>query len=345
MTAAPLLELDGVVKHFPVRARLLRRSGAAVRAVDGVSLSIAAGETVGLVGETGCGKSTLAQVIVRLTPPTAGTVRYQGRDVAGLRGAGLRAFRKDVQLIFQDPSASLDPRMRVRDILAEPLRAHRITNDVRGRVGELLELVGLKPDDGIRFPHQFSGGQRQRIGIARAVAMRPRLIVCDEPVSALDVSVQAQILNLLKSLQRELNLSYLFISHDLSVVRHVSDRIAVMYLGRVVETAAREDVFERPRHPYTTALLSAVPLPDPRRERARRRIVLGGDLPSPASPPPGCRFHPRCPRRQDRCEVDPPELVAQESPSHLAACHFPVLDGQAVDAGVTAGGAGSAGPE
>jgi oligopeptide transport system ATP-binding protein len=328
--SSPVLELDDVTKHFPARGRLFDRDAGAVRAVDGVSLAVGQGETVGLVGETGCGKSTLAQLIVRLLPPTSGTIRYQGQDVSRLRGGALQAFRKDVQLIFQDPSASLDPRMRVRDIIAEPLRAHRLTRDIRGRVGELLEIVGLRPEDGERFPHQFSGGQRQRVGIARAVAMRPRLIVCDEPVSALDVSVQAQILNLLKSLQREFQLSYLFISHDLSVVRHVSDRVAVMYLGRVAETAARDDLFLRPRHPYTGALLSAVPLPDPRRERARRRIVLGGDLPSPSAPPAGCRFHPRCPRRQPECTTAVPELLPQEVESHLAACHFPVRDGEPV---------------
>jgi oligopeptide transport system ATP-binding protein len=317
-----LVRIAGVYKHFPVGGF----SGLAVRAVDGVDLEIRRGETLGLVGESGCGKSTLARLVTGLLPVTAGSINFDGSDITALRGARLRRVRRKMQMIFQDPFASLDPRMTVGDILQEPLDNFAIgtVRDRRRRVQELLRLVGLNPNFTNRYPHEFSGGQRQRIGIARALAVNPSFIVCDEPVSALDVSIQAQIINLLQDLQREFNLTYLFIAHDLAVVRHLSDRIAVMYLGKVVETADRNDIYDRPQHPYTKALLSSIPVPDPRVERERAPITLKGEIPSPVNPPSGCRFHPRCPiaRVPGICNEVEPALEPHGARDQVAACHF-----------------------
>ena len=310
----PLLRVEDLKVHFPTPKGV-------VRAVDGVNLTLSAGETLGLVGESGCGKSTAARGITHLIPPTGGRVIFQGRDLEELTAKQLRATRKDMQMVFQDPYASLDPRMTVLDVIAEPLRNFRIVRGkaIRERVRELLRKVGLEPDFEVRYPHEFSGGQRQRIGVARALAVEPTLILCDEPVSALDVSIQAQIVNLLEDLQNDLGLAYLFISHDLSVVRHVSDRIAVMYLGRIVETAPSAQLYESPLHPYTEALLSAVPIPDPEIERKRERIVLTGDLPNPTETIVGCAFRSRCPKAFDRCAVEAPVLKEYGS-GHEAAC-------------------------
>ncbi|WP_405020900.1 ATP-binding cassette domain-containing protein [Kitasatospora sp. NBC_00070] len=312
-----LLETRDLVKRFPVRHGFTRRLAGQVTAVDGVSLRVGPGETLGLVGESGCGKSTVARLITGLERPSSGTVRFAGRDLDGPDDPGVR---RELQLVFQDPFSSLNPRQTVRQILASPFRYQGLTPDEP--VERLLERVGLRPEHADRHPHEFSGGQAQRIGIARALALRPKLVVCDEPVSALDVSVQAQILNLLKDLQDEYGLAYLFIAHDLGAVRQISTRIAVMYLGSVVETADRDTLFATPAHPYTRALLSAVPLPDPDAERTRERIVLRGDLPSPLDPPSGCRFRTRCPRAADRCAVDRPVLRTL-APGHEVACHYP----------------------
>ena len=317
--AAPLLRVVDVVKHF--------RAGVAgsVKAVDGVSFDIAPGETLGLVGESGCGKSTLGRVITQLLPATSGKVIFNGTDLTSLRGEKLRQQRRDLQMIFQDPFASLDPRMTVGDIIAEPLVnfEHISRKQKDRRVQELLRVVGLNPYFNNRYPHEFSGGQRQRIGVARALALNPKLIVCDEPISALDVSIQAQIINLLEDLQREFKLTYLFIAHDLAVVRHISDRVLVMYLGKIVEAAPSESLYESQEHPYTKALLSAIPVPDPRIESQRRLVELSGEIPSPLFPPSGCRFHTRCPIAQvpGICsEVDPP--FEEKTPGRFAACHF-----------------------
>ncbi|HEX6548118.1 MAG TPA: oligopeptide/dipeptide ABC transporter ATP-binding protein [Candidatus Dormibacteraeota bacterium] len=325
-TAAPepLLEARGVVKHFPIRRGVLQRTVATVRAVDGVDLDVLPGETVGLVGESGCGKSTLGRTLLRLVEPTAGEIHFEGRDLARLRGGALKAMRRDMQIIFQDPVGSLDPRMTVRDIVGEGLATHGVGRgrDRERQVRDILERVGLRPEVAARFPHEFSGGQRQRIGIARALVLRPKLVVADEPVSALDVSIQSQVLNLLVELKRELGLTYVFVAHNLAVVGYISDRIAVMYLGKIVELGTTQEIYRKTLHPYTQALLSAIPAPMP--GARRRRIVLRGDVPSPINPPSGCRFRTRCPLAQDICaEVEPPlEPLAGGPAGHVAACHF-----------------------
>jgi oligopeptide/dipeptide ABC transporter ATP-binding protein len=327
VTGDELLIVEDLKKHFPVtRGIIFQKQVASVKAVDGVTFSLHEGETLGVVGESGCGKSTMARCIMRLLDPTAGRIVFQGRDITRLSRTEMRPIRRELMMVFQDPYASLNARKRVGFIIAEALEVHRLGTaaEITRRVKELLEVVGLNPEHYNRFPHEFSGGQRQRIGIARALAVNPKLIVCDEPVSALDVSVQAQILNLLKDLQRDFGLTYVFIAHDLNVVRHISDRVLVMYLGKAVETAPRDQLYAAPKHPYTGALLSAVPIPNPELGRARKPIVLEGDVPSPINPPEACNFHPRCPRfREGHCDVETP-LLRPFGDRHFAACHYPL---------------------
>ena len=322
-TGEVLLEVKDLKMYFPVTAGIIfQRKIADVKAVDGVTFSIKRGETLGLVGESGCGKTTTGRAILQLYKPTQGNIIFEGQDLTQLSGSEMRAMRRKIQVIFQDPYGSLNPRMTCGDIVGEPLTVHKLTTnkgEYRDRVAELLEVVGLNPYMGDRYPHEFSGGQRQRIGIARALAVNPSLIVCDEPVSALDVYIQAQVINLLEDLQERFGLTYLFIAHDLSVVRHISDRVAVMYLGHIVEVADRNELYENPLHPYTKALLSAVPIPDPAIEATRERIILTGDVPSPMNPPPGCVFHTRCPVMIDDCQLEMPELREVE-PNHWVAC-------------------------
>ncbi|HSZ47272.1 MAG TPA: dipeptide ABC transporter ATP-binding protein [Streptosporangiaceae bacterium] len=327
-----LLRAEHIVKYFPIKnGVLIQREVARVHAVDDVSFELRAGETLGLVGESGCGKSTLARCVARLHEITSGSLIFEGKDISHYSRRALRPVRRDMQLIFQDPYASLNPRKRVGSIIADPLRIHRAgsSQQIKQRVVELLQLVGLSPEHINRYPHEFSGGQRQRIGVARALALKPKLVIADEPVSALDVSIRAQVINLLDDLQDDLGLTYIFIAHDLGVVRHVSDRIAVMYLGKIVEISPAEELYEQPVHPYTEALLSAVPIPDPDLSASRQQIVLEGDVPSPISPPAGCRFHPRCRYATDVCRIEEPPLTLMGSTGHLAACHHPLTVGSA----------------
>ncbi|MFF4936203.1 ABC transporter ATP-binding protein [Micromonospora sp. NPDC000729] len=321
-----IIEVRDLVKHYPVtRGVVFKKTIGQVKAVDGVSFDLKAGETLGVVGESGCGKSTLARVLMNLEKPTSGSVLYKGQDISKLSGGALRRLRRQIQLVMQDPYTSLNPRMTVGDLIGEPFEIHPEVaprGSRRGKVKELLDLVGLNPEHINRYPHQFSGGQRQRIGIARALALRPEVIVCDEPVSALDVSIQAQVMNLLEKLQAEFGLSYVFIAHDLSVVRHLSDRVAVMYLGKMVEIGTEDEIYERPTHPYTQALLSAVPVPDPTVRESKAIIRLQGDVPSPVSPPSGCRFRTRCWKAQDICAQEAPLLEIRPGSDHPSACHF-----------------------
>jgi oligopeptide/dipeptide ABC transporter ATP-binding protein len=326
----PLVRVSGVKKYFPITQGIIfRREVGRVHAVDGVDLEVFPGETLGIVGETGCGKSTLARLLCRLLPVTEGRIEFDGQDITNLKGNQLRQLRREIQMIFQDPYSSLNPRKRVGAIIGDPFEIHGLADgkELKKQVQELMEVVGLNPEHYNRFPAEFSGGQRQRIGVARALALRPKLVICDEPVSALDVSIQAQVINLLEDLQDEFKLTYLFIAHDLSVVRHVSDRVGVMYLGKIVELADARRLYAEPKHPYSGALLSAIPVPDPDTVQQRERVILLGDVPSPIDPPSGCRFHPRCPKAQERCVVEEPPLEPKAA-GDLAACHFPLEPGE-----------------
>ena len=328
-----IMEVRDLVKHFPIHAGFVRRQVGAVQAVDGISFDVIRGETLGLVGESGCGKSTTARLVLRLMDPTAGSIKFEGREIAQLKGAELKALRREMQMIFQDPYSSLNPRKTVGSIISDPFVIHGMHKETGARkraVQELMDTVGLNPEHYNRYPHEFSGGQRQRIGVARALALKPKVIVADEPVSALDVSIQAQVLNLLRELQRELGLTLIFIAHDLSVVRHMCDRVAVMYLGRIVELATSDQLYSHPRMPYTGALMSAVPVADPRLAAAKKRQVLSGDVPSPTNPPPGCRFHTRCWKAQEVCRQDDPPLEPKDG-GNLAACHFPLSDAEVLE--------------
>jgi peptide/nickel transport system ATP-binding protein len=331
-----LLEVTGLEKHFPITKGMLKREVGRVRAVDGIDFSVASGETLGLVGESGCGKSTAGRLVTRLLEPTGGSVVFEGRDITHLGQGALRPLRRDMQMIFQDPYSSLNPRHTVGTIVGAPYRIQGVKTEhgTKRAVQDVLKLVGLNPEHYNRYPHEFSGGQRQRIGIARTLALKPKLIIADEPVSALDVSIQAQVVNLLEDLQEELGLTYVVIAHDLSVVKHISNRVAVMYLGKIVEIAERDELYAHPRHPYTVALMSAVPVPDPRRRSSamRERVLLTGDVPSPINPPSGCRFRTRCWKAQEVCAAEEPPLVARagDPDGHLTACHFPVADDEKV---------------
>jgi len=340
----PLLEVRDLVKHFPItKGVILNRSVGAVQAVDGISFEVRPGETLGIVGESGCGKSTTARLVMRLMAPTSGSIRFDGREIAGARGADLKELRRQMQMIFQDPYSSLNPRKTIGTIIGEPYAIHGLHPEPGRRkraVQEIMDIVGLNPEHFNRYPHEFSGGQRQRIGVARALALRPKLIIADEPVSALDVSIQAQILNLLRDLQTEFGITLVFIAHDLSVVRHMCDRIAVMYLGKIVELASSEELYAHPRHPYTGALLSAVPVADPRLAAQKKRQILAGDVPSPTNPPPACRFHTRCPKAvAGHCDTDEPLLDPKDG-GNLAACHYPLTDAEVAERVPTARVAG-----
>jgi oligopeptide/dipeptide ABC transporter ATP-binding protein len=330
----PLVEVRDLVKHFPLTSGVIfQKQYGAVRAVDGVSFDVMRGETLGIVGESGCGKSTTARLLIRLLDPTSGTIRFDGDDIAGLPHNKLKPLRRQMQMIFQDPYASLNPRKTIGSIIGEPFKIHGLHEDAdesKKAVQELMDVVGLNPEHYNRYPHEFSGGQRQRIGVARAIALRPKLVVADEPVSALDVSIQAQVLNLLRELQRELGLTLVFIAHDLSVVRHMCDRVAVMYLGKIVEFADSDQLYAHPRMPYTGALMSAVPVADPRLAAAKKRQLLTGDVPSPTNPPPACRFHTRCWKAQELCRTEEPQLERKEG-GNLAACHFPLTDDEVAE--------------